>query len=120
MTRILNPFSPLLFVCDTPIFYSIPKKSKIVPLEDSDAKKAFSQKNCTISNINYTLEQVQEKKSVFIKIKPNNKIHCYSLGVDLMEIAKNNSIESYSVLNLDISLILIRFVQNFLASQGRL
>ncbi len=73
--------------------------AELLPLDDTEARLAFSGKKLLKMNIKEAerLKKEQGSEAIFIKIIPNKKIYCYGIGIGLMEMRKDISAASYSV-----------------------
>jgi len=89
------PHYYLRFVPDSTV--QIQGTAEIVPLDDSEAQKAFSQKRI----LKMMLAQSNKSDSrdyVFIKIKPSRKIFCYGLGIGMRELRESVESGGYTVI----------------------
>ena len=74
-------------------------KAEILPFDNTEAQEAFINKNILKMNLKQAESMDGDKSDlVFIKIKPNQKIFCYGLGISLRELSKNVEIGGYTVL----------------------
>lgn len=70
-------------------------KAKIIPIDDSEARKSF----LTSKILKFNLERTSELlESAFIKIIPNQKLFIYGLGYGMMEMRKNHVKGNYSIM----------------------
>lgn len=69
--------------------------AEILSLDDNDARLTF-QRNKTLKS---NFKQVDDSKNnmVFIKITPDEKIHCFGVGIKLMELKRDHAAGNYSV-----------------------
>ncbi len=89
------PHYYLRFVPDSTV--QIQGIAEIVPFNDPEAQKAFSQKRILKMMLEQSYKSDIRDELVFIKIKPNRKIFCYGLGVGIMELQKNVERGGYTV-----------------------
>jgi len=69
--------------------------AEILSLDDNEARLTF-QRNKTLKS---NFKQVDDSKNnvVFIKITPDEKIHCFGVGIKLMELKRAHTAGNYSV-----------------------
>jgi pyridoxine/pyridoxamine 5'-phosphate oxidase len=89
------PHYYLRFIPDSTV--QIQGAAEIVPFEDIEAQKAFSQKRILKMMLERSRRLNIKDKLVFIKIKPHRKIFCYGLGMGIMELRKNLESGEYTV-----------------------
>jgi general stress protein 26 len=85
----------LRFVPDSTV--QIQGIAEIVPFDDPEAQKAFSQRRILKMMLERSCRLNIKDELVFIKIKPNRKIFCYALGMGIMELWKNLESGEYAV-----------------------
>ncbi len=91
------PF-PHYFLRFVPASYvSFQGKAEIIPHDDPEGLKAFSQKRILKMNLEQVKQPDMKGKLVIIKLKPNRKLICYGLGLSLMKMRKEPEIGSYTV-----------------------
>ena len=74
-------------------------KAETLSFDNPEAQEAFSKRNILKMNIKQAESMDADTNDlVFIKIKPNQKIFCYGLGISLRELSKNVESGGYSVL----------------------
>ena len=69
--------------------------AEITTLEDSDFREAFNQKR--VLRMNLKVDPKTLRKAVVIKTTPEPVIHCYGVGISLMELGKDPAGASYKV-----------------------
>ncbi|MHA1228458.1 MAG: hypothetical protein ACTSPV_17155, partial [Candidatus Hodarchaeales archaeon] len=72
-------------------------KAQIVEYEDTRAQSTFQKKRILRMILQQAEGQTSTTKLLFIKIKPNKKIFCYGLGLNLLELRKNPTNARYYV-----------------------
>ena len=86
------PHSLLPFVPASCI--SLQGTAEILSLDDPEGREAFAGDRILRSN----LKQADSMEgAVFIRIRPKRRVHCYGVGIGLMEIARNPSAAGYSL-----------------------
>jgi hypothetical protein len=68
--------------------------AEIVPEDDQEARGAFQSSRILRMNLDQTSSMEQ---AVFIKVRPKRRMHCYGVGLGLMEITRNAAEAGYSV-----------------------
>ena len=72
-------------------------KAEVLNFDDDEGHGAFKGKRILEMNIQQATKPSMKDKAVFLKIKPNGKLNCYGLGINLMKLARNIEIGSYYV-----------------------
>ncbi len=89
---------PHYFLRFVPTSYvSFQGKAEILPSDDPEGVKTFSQKKILEMNLEQLKRPDMKDKAAFIKLKPNGKLICYGLGIGLMKLRKEPEIGSYTV-----------------------
>ncbi|MHA1332438.1 MAG: pyridoxamine 5'-phosphate oxidase family protein [Candidatus Hodarchaeales archaeon] len=88
-------------------------KAQIVEYEDTRAQSTFQKKRILRMILQQAEGQTSTTKLLFIKIKPNKKIFCYGLGLNLLELRKNPTNARYYVTIPDIDLAFSNFKQRY-------
>ena len=73
---------------------SLQGTAEIVELDDTEGREAFAAGRILRDNLKQTASM---EGAVFIKIRPKRRVHCYGIGIGLMEIARNPSDAGYSL-----------------------
>jgi len=69
--------------------------AELVPLDDSDAQWAFSQKR--ILRMSQRVEPELLKRALFIKMNPEATVFCYGVGIGIMELRNELNEGGYKV-----------------------
>jgi nitroimidazol reductase NimA-like FMN-containing flavoprotein (pyridoxamine 5'-phosphate oxidase superfamily) len=73
---------------------SFPGTAEIVPAGDPEAREAFQASRILRMNLE---EASTMGETVFIRIHPKPRMHCYGIGIGLIEISRNPAEAGYSV-----------------------
>jgi nitroimidazol reductase NimA-like FMN-containing flavoprotein (pyridoxamine 5'-phosphate oxidase superfamily) len=73
---------------------SFPGTAKIVPDDDPEGRAAFQSSRILRMNLE---EAARMEETVFIKIRPKRRMHCYGVGFGLLELMRNSAGAGYSV-----------------------
>ena len=73
---------------------SFPGTAEIVPEDDPEGRAAFQSSRILRMNLE---EASRMEQTVFIKIRPRRRMHCYGVGFGLMELRRDSAGAGYSV-----------------------
>ena len=73
---------------------SLQGTGEIVPVDDPEGREAFAAGRILRDNLKQTASM---EGAVFIRIRPKRRVHCYGVGIGLMEIARNPAEAGYSL-----------------------
>jgi nitroimidazol reductase NimA-like FMN-containing flavoprotein (pyridoxamine 5'-phosphate oxidase superfamily) len=73
---------------------SLQGTAEIVSVDDPEGREAFAVGRILRSNLEHASSM---EEAVFIRIRPKRRVHCYGIGIGLMEIARNPSEAGYSL-----------------------
>jgi len=71
----------------------------LVLFNDSEARKSFSSKKILYSMLKkYDNPENRPEDLIFIKVKPNKKIFCFGIGLNLLKMRKNPEGGNYTII----------------------
>lgn len=73
---------------------SLQGTAEIVSLDDPEGREAFATGRILRDNLRHA-DSMEE--AVFIRIRPKRRVHCYGIGIGLLEIARNPAGAGYSL-----------------------
>jgi hypothetical protein len=73
---------------------SLQGTAEIVSLDDPEGREAFAAGRILRDNLK---QAASVEDGVFIRIRPKRRVHCYGVGIGLMELARNPHEAGYSL-----------------------
>ncbi len=72
--------------------------AEIVSFDDPEPQKVFNQKRILRMMLEESNQPDMKGNTIFLKIKPEKKVHCYGIGLSLWQLRKEHERGSYTVI----------------------